>query len=189
MNTGLEEINNLYLSVQEYMDAPMEYLLGLPEDDYTEYQEKRKAASAIYEVALRKFEIIVPSLTIAEIIEAYEKGSDLLRANLSGYIFSHFDEAYIPLITRSIREDHPHAYRLLGALCYNLPHNQVKPIVLDALNSAVRLTKETALGFVKDMEVIEAIPKVRELLKDPTPNLAEFAQEVLTILKRKTNRQ
>ncbi len=190
MHPALEEIDVLYRPILIYHphlylsdEEAINFLLNAGD----EYWNKRDEASQIYRTAIERFSQIVPELTPSEIIDGFNQGSMLLQANLGGYMYLNFNEAYLPTMIHAVRENHPVGYLFLGALSRYLG-KEIVPLVIEVLDSKLRRRiRDTAIGFIHELEIMEAIPKLKELLQDSDPNIAEDARNTLEFLEGKLN--
>jgi hypothetical protein len=176
MHPQLEAINKQYLQIQDDLsDTNLQ--------DEGEPSPQRKEALAIYHAASDQFVDIAPLLSPLEVIEAYQQGSDILRANLTGHMYHHFDDAYIPLMKRVIENDESDgAYFFLNALSDHLDTQEIRPLVLRALDSKFHRIRGDALYIAQELSIAQALPKVRAMVDDPNPGIAKSAQKVLALL-------
>src|SRR4051812_11799839 len=114
MNQQLQEINDQYLKVEMYLNVSPEQVLHLSEEEWNASQDKREEAINVYRVVAEKFIEIAPSLLPSEVIEAYEQAGQTLKAHLTGHMYHHFDEVYIPVMIKAINnDDSDHLYFFL----------------------------------------------------------------------------
>lgn len=183
MNPILNEINELYLQVQNYIDPLPEYLTKLTEQERLDYAGMRDESSQIYNLALDKLRGVAPSLSPNEIIEGYTQGCRLLRRSLGGYMCHLFDRAYIPIMIQAImNEESRTAWMFLQTLADQLG-KEVAPLVLRSLDSKSELLREAALSVTGRLELVEAIPKVQVMTKDSDLEISSLAKSILDSLE------
>ena len=178
MHPALQEINDVYLQVEPYIRPKLETLSSLTEAEAIEWMKNRKKSVLLYKTAIGKFVTIADSLSPNELISAYQEGSSILRANITGYVCRYFDRVYVPMMLQAIREDHEAGFMFLRALHRNQAAG-IQSVALNALASAFPRTREAALGIVYDDNILEAIPKVVEMTQDSDPEIAAFAKKCL----------
>lgn len=179
MTPKLKEINDLYLQVQNHIDPTAENLASLTDEERLEYESRADEYSRLYKIAMEKYKEVAPTLSPDEIIEGYRQGCRLLQRNLSGHMSYYFDKVYIPLMIEAIRNDESHtAYLFLQSLADHVG-KEFAPVVIEALNSESALTRETALAVVRQLELVEAIAKVRDMVNDPNLEISYLAKEIL----------
>jgi hypothetical protein len=177
MHPQLEAINKQYLQIQDVLS-------NIDQVGADELTPQQKTALAIRRTVMEQLTHVAPLLTVSEVIEAYQQGSEMLRANLTGHMYQHFDNAYIPLMRRVIENDETDgAYFFLNALSDHLGENQITPIVLRALESKFHRVRLAALQIAQERSIAQALPTVRLMVNDPNPGIAKFAQKVLALLQ------
>jgi hypothetical protein len=180
MNQVLKEINELYLSIQDYIDPPPSYLSQLADKQARlDFFQKADENLPLYNSAVEKLNLELVNLSAIDIIEAYQHGCRLLQRNLSGYMYNHFDPAYIPLMLASIQNDDFHTAHIFLRTLDIYAENEFVPAVLKSLNSKWDSTRQAALKVVDHRKLIEAIPKIREMMQDSHPEIADLAANVL----------
>ena len=183
MNPILNEINQQYLQIQDYIDPLPGYLDQLAEQERAEYLKKSGEALQTYHLALDKLRISVARLSPHEIIEGYTQGCRLLQRNLSGYMGEQFKQAYVPIMITAIRSEHTHtAWLFLQVLAEQLGVGAAS-IVTEALNSEAIGIREKALLITEQLSLIEAIPKLQKMRQDPVEEIASLAEQVLQSLR------
>jgi len=182
MDPRLAEIDELYRSIKnDYTNLPKELTHQMTDAELEEYSRKWIAANDIVRSGLDKFRELAHKLTPDKIIEGYQQGCSLLRANLSGHMYMNFDERYIPTLIQGIRDDDEGSYLFLGVLSTHLGE-EFTPVVLNALESKHARTLDTALAYVEKFRMKEASPIVRTLSKSSNIQLAQQAAQVLESL-------
>jgi hypothetical protein len=179
MNLKLEEINDLYLQVQNLIDPTVEYLAALTDEERFELESNRDEYSLLYKIAREKYIEIAFQLSPAEVIEGYQQGCRLLQRNLSGLMCHRFDSVYIPVMIEAIKKDEPHtAFFFLQSLADHLG-TEIASIVTEALDSKYAHTRETALAVAYQLKLVEVAPKVEEMVDDSHPNVSYLAKQIL----------
>jgi hypothetical protein len=181
MKQELENINKIYLQIQDYFFPAPEYFDDKP--DGQEYIKKGQEYEPLHSFAKGEFLRISPLLAPEEIIEGYEQGCRLLQANLSGLMYNKFDRKYIPIMLKAIKDDHSHtAFLFLRALVLYAKDQKDKlvPLILSSLRSKYVVTLEAALSAAFELRLIEAIPIVEQMTKDSRPEIREMAERFLS---------
>ena len=179
MKQQLEEINAMFLLVQDYIDPTVEDLEKITPEEQLEYERNAETYLRIYNAALEKYKEAAPNLSPSEIIDGFQEGCRLLQRSLSGRMCYHFDEAYIPIMTESIRKNELHtAYLFLQALANHLG-TEIKSIAIDSLDSNSVLIRSTALAVVRQLGMIDASVKVESLTRDSSDEVAYLAKQIL----------
>lgn len=183
MRKDLQSISDQYQEIQEYIIRSYEQfskLLERPIEEQDEYDRKLKVAIEIYHNIRKQFDEISNTLSPSEVIEGYEEGSEILRRNLTGYMYAYFDEAYIPVMIKAINDDISEGTRFfILKLSTHLDRDQFLPVVLKALDSKYWHTRENALSCLQTLSLHEALPKVREMINDKNAQVAEYAAELV----------
>jgi hypothetical protein len=184
MQPSLEEIDNLYIQIQDRFDPSEGYHDSLTEEERAAYQATQPEVSRIYNLAINKVNMVVPQLSPEEIIIGYKKGSRLLRRNLGGYICRDFVPTYIPLMREAIQAgDLPSARHFLSALAQHLGQDAA-PIVLETLNHPQALLRETAAYVAEELGLVQAVPQLQSLLQEPSQEVVRAAQQALDKLQK-----
>lgn len=179
MNEELKKLDEIYRSIEHILK---ENVQELSEEELKQYVQLREPALNIYSEAISKFSQLIINLTAEEIIEAYQESSELLKANLGGYMYLNFNKAYIPTLIAGINNDDSGGYLYLGVLSKHLTRETFIPLVLKALQSKLPRTCDTALAFVRQMLIVEAISFVEAASKGKVQYIAEEAKMTLDIL-------
>lgn len=87
------------------------------------------------------------------------------------------------MMMQAIKEGDDLSYLFLDKLCEKLPNN-IQSILVNALNSKARRSRETALGITKSMKIVGMIPELRQLESDDDNQIAQEASEILSNLLR-----
>jgi hypothetical protein len=179
MKQQLEEVNAMFLLVQDYIDPTVEHLEKITREEQLEYERNAEKYLRAYNVAIAKYKEVAPSLSPSEIIEGFQQGCRLLQRSLGGWMCFHFDEAYIPIMTDSIRKNELHtAHLFLQALADRLG-TEISSIAIDSLDSNSVLIRSTALAVVRQLGLVDAYAKVESLTNDSSNEIAYLAKQIL----------
>ena len=176
MNKQLNEINSIYLKIQDYIDPTIDYISSLNEDDWSEMQKNKESYGESYSIALEKLRLLLPKLSSKEIAEGCSSGCRLLQRNLSGYMAEHFHQEYIPSMIGAVKQPHLHtAWLFLQALANNIGKD-ITPLAVESLD--IDGLTETALSVIDQLNIIEALPKVLHLTKSDNETIAFLANQI-----------
>lgn len=183
MNPALNEINDMYLPIQQYV-------VPLPEDfeqmqrlDPVEGGRMAEEASAIYRTGLDQFRVVFATLSVEEIIEGYLQGCRLLQSHLCGEMSTHFNRAYIPVMLQAIKSSHPYtSIVFLQALADHLG-DQAALIVIEALGSHLPGLRERAVLLTEQLHLLEARAQLQRMSNDSDEDIAFLARQVLRNLE------
>ncbi len=182
MNSSLKEINDIYLRIQDYIHPPVGYFEGVAEEKRLDFAQKMSEYAPLYETTADRFGSVLSGLSPAEVVEGYQQGCRLLQTGLAGYMYHHFNEAYIPLMVQAINNDEEHtAWLFLNSLVMHARHmrEEIASLAMRALNSKWRPTREAALTAIGEFRVMEARPMVEEMAKGSNPEISELAKNIL----------
>lgn len=182
----LAEIDDMYKQIESILYPSFEYLASLSEEGIVEYKNQKEMADRVYKIAYEKFWSIASKLSATEIIEAYTEGSELLRGNIAGLIREHFDIVYVPLMIQAIKDGDHYGYAFLVTL-YNYLGKQVIPIIMISFSSKEKRIRESALALARELDLTEAIPKIREMVMDLDEDISRSAIDTLSYLESKLN--
>ncbi len=183
MNKELEEVNSMYQEVQPYIDPTVDELKSRSEVYQLELQTNNNKYGKVYSLAIEKLDLIFPRLSPNEIIEGYSEGCRLLQRSLSGYMANQFHSDYIPTMIDAVQRPDLHtAWIFLQALADNVG-GDIFPLAVEALDTK-ELT-ETALNIVEQLNIVEALPKVKVLMSSEDDSIASLAAEIWSHLQRK----
>jgi hypothetical protein len=181
VNKQLKEVDMMFMQIQDYIDPTPDYLSKLTQDKWMELQKDRSNYTDIYNSGLEKLRLVLPTLSNNEIVEGYTEGCRLLQRGLSGYMADHFQQEYIPTMIGAIKQPHLHTgWIFLQALANNLGKD-VAPLAIEALS--IEGLTETALNVVKELNIIEALPKVRQLINGDNTTIAFLAEKTSNYLE------
>jgi hypothetical protein len=183
MNHALNEVNRLYLEIQNSIDPAPGYLDQLTAQERAAYMQRLDAAKQIYHLALDKLRAVVSQLSLDEMIEGYTYGCRLLQRSLSGYMGRQFNVAYIPLMITSIRAGHVHTAETFLQVLADQLGKAAAPIVIESLDSQAPGIRQKALLVIEQLHLVEALPKVQALIRDPVKETALLAKQVLQRLE------
>lgn len=180
MHQKLEEINNLYIQIQDnYPLLSIEQRTTLRDEEPENQANWLKEYERIYNIAITQFRAIGPNLTPQEVVEGYQQGCKLLQQNLSGHMCYYFNESYIPLMLQEIKQEVLHtAPQFLQCLSVQLG-SKIAPIVLEALESKNLIVRETALSIADNLKIFEARQKIIEMMDDPEQGISSLAKEII----------
>ena len=185
MNPILEEIDKLYRPFEDtnmrYVAA--DYIQQLTDEAFEEFSRNEAEGNAARRNADEKLFAIIGSLSHDDLIEGYAQACRTLKGNIGGYMYMHFDEAYIPTMIQGIKDDDDTAYLFLGILEEHLDGDSFVPIVLEALAKEKHRTVDTALAMVEKLGLVEVTPLVMTLSENPNPNIARAARRILPQLQ------
>jgi hypothetical protein len=187
MKPELQKINQIYIQVEDYF-YPVPGFFTV-EKNGAAYAQHKKELEPIYQAARKEFYEIIPSLTVEDTIDAYQQGCRLLQANISGWMYHHFDRKYIPIMIKAIQDDHGHTARLflrVLTLYANDLKDELVPLILSSLKSQYIATQEAALSAAFELQIVEALPIVQKMTKDPIPEIREIAGKFLSDWDKKT---
>jgi len=182
MNKQLEEVDLMYQEVQPYIDPTFDELKSRTEVHQLKLQMNKEKYIKVYDLALEKLKLLLPHLSTGEIVDGYREGCRLLQRGLSGYMADHFHSDYVPTMVNAIKRPDLHtAWIFLQALANNLGRN-ISSLAIEALDT--KGLTETALNVVEQLNITEALPKIRELTKDKDDTIASLAGEVSKHLEK-----
>jgi hypothetical protein len=182
MNELLREVNDLYEQSQPYVDPTPIDVNTLQMSSAKEQQSFLEMANqgvSTYQLAISKLQAVLPTLSSTEILEGYTQGCRLLQRSLSGYMGSHFDRMYLPIMVQAVTEGVPHTgATFLHVLVVQLG-KEAAPLVLQSLGSVSDDMREGALVAAKQLKLVEAIPTIQGMIHDPVTPVAVVAEHVL----------
>jgi hypothetical protein len=151
----------------------------------TELSQEQQDAWRVYKQGSEKFSEITPSLSANEIIQGYQQGCEVLRRNLTGYMYNHFDPAYVSLMVKTIEDDEAEGlYFFVNALSKHLDRKSLIPIILQALKGKSYRTRRAALEVVQNFKIVEAIAATEKMYLDLNEGVADLARKVGESLKK-----
>lgn len=180
----LNEVNNIYLQIQDYMFPPFGYFEQLTTLEMAAWQAAQPEAHSLYHKALDRFHEIYPKLSPNEIITAYQHGSRILQANLSGRIARDFDVKYIPLMQWAIRSGHSHTGPIFLTALARYTGENATSLIIESLDNPEPSMRETALALVAELNLTDAVSQVRKCLNDPVRTVSSVAKRTLEALQR-----
>lgn len=181
MNPELKRINDVYRSIEHFWNDDKIPLLS--EEELTDYIQARENAIELYTDTVNQVSQLVEKLAVDELIEAYKEGCKLLKANLGGYMYLHFDQAYVPTMIEAINNDDDGSYLYLGILSKHLAREAFIPLVLKALQSRLSRTCDTALSYTRHLQIVEAMPLVENIAESKVHYIEAEAKMTLDILQ------
>lgn len=181
MRKQLVEINDIYLQIQDIYLIDGEELVRMDDGGRLDFLRRRNASIYLYEEAIKKFNDIYTLLTVPEVMEAYEQGCVLLKCNLGGLMYLHFNAAYTDLMIMSIKRDDKPANFFLHALLKHVPgrNNEIADLAVLALNSKFPATREAALSLVAILDRRDTYAKVQSLIEDENYEVSEAAKSII----------
>ena len=181
MNSELTKINDVYLQIQDSLYPPPGFL-DVPENQIG-FFDRMKDAKVIYQKMLKKLEKVVRKLSPQDIIDGYESGCRLLQSNLSGYMYEDFRKEYVPVMLKSIKNDHVHTTHIFfRALVMYAPEakEELRPLVIKALKSKHVSVIHAALSSAYQLRLDDALPIIKEFANHTDHATAEMATNILT---------
>lgn len=184
MHPELAKIDEIYRSIEGVvLPKSIEYLKSLSQEELANYAKARNTASTILTDTISRSFNIIQNLTSVEIIEAYTEAGIILKQNLGGYMYLHFDQAFIPTMINGIKNGDSSAYLFLGRLSEHLPRPELISLIRIALDLKERRLRDTALGFTEQLKITELISEFQQLETDADINISEQAKRVRMILE------
>ncbi|KAB2856890.1 MAG: hypothetical protein F9K46_13630, partial [Anaerolineae bacterium] len=130
MHPELAKIDEIYRSIEGIvLPKSIEYLKSLSQEELANYAKARNIASKILTDTVSRSFAIIQNLTSAEIIEAYTEAGIILKQNLGGYMYLHFDQAFIPSMINGIKNGDSSAYLFLGRLSEHLSRPELISLI------------------------------------------------------------
>ncbi len=176
----MQKINQIYIEVEDYFyPAPGFFDV---ERNGSFYMQRKKELEPLYQSARKEFYEMSSSLTTEEIIQAYQEGCRLLQANISGLMMEPFKREYIQTMIQAIKDNHGHtAHIFLRSLSVNASdlRFELPPLVLASLNSQYISTKEAALSAAFHLRLAEALPIIKGIAENSTPEIREMSENIL----------
>lgn len=187
MKAELQNINRMYIEVEYYFYPAPGFFDS--EINGSTYLQRKKELEPLYQSARKELYRIAPSLTTGEIIQAYQEGCRLLQANISGLMVESFRREYIPIMIQAIKDNHGHtAHMFLRTLSVNASdlRSELTPLILVSLSSQFLSIKEAALSAAFQLRLTEALPTIKRMAKDSTPEIREMSENILANWNQQT---
>lgn len=183
MKPEIAKINGRYFEIQDYIDPTniLNFAQNCTQQEWIEFQATRNHYSAEYNVLYKSLMMLVKKATPIEISEAYGDGCRLLQRSLSGYMGYNFVDSYIPVMSKSIGDNHFHtSWIFLQVLADNMG-KEAQHLIEHALD--FEATQETALNLIRQLKLYELEDKIQEIAiqdNNQNQNYAKFILEELS---------
>jgi hypothetical protein len=184
MRSDLAEIDAIFRQHDEIYYLTKDFGIGLRPVSFEAlegYSEKMKKISPIYNASFTHLHQLAPTLTVEEMIEAFEQGSRTLKGFLCGQMYNRFDPAFVPTMIQAIKDDFTGSYRFIDVLGNYLSVEAMLPVIDEALKSKIYYTVDTAVGYIREKRCTQYIPQLEALTAHRA--IGEFVKETIEYLR------
>lgn len=182
MNPLLQNINEIYQAIQQYIAPSPTDLAALQNLDAAQQKAFFVATNEArhrYGEAVLTVQHLLPTLTPDELIEGYTEGTALLQRNISGYMVTHFQRAYIPLMTKEVQHQAAHTGATFLRALVNHMGQEASPLIIECLVGNTDELREVAMVAVAELRLHAAVPIIRGMMNDTNPSIREVARQVV----------
>lgn len=184
MRSDFAEIDAIFRQHDEIYYLTKDFGIGLRPVSFEalkEHSDTLKKITPIYDASFTHLYQLAPTLTVEEMIEAFEQGSRTLKGFLCWQMYSRFDPAFIPVMIQAIYDDFDGSYRFIGSLADHLSVEEMLPVIDEALKSKIYYTVDTAVAYIRKKRCTQYIPQLEALTAHRA--IGEYVKEAIEYLR------
>lgn len=183
MNEKLQIANERMREIQSYfLQRNADFFIVMTLEQRKHHMSMATKLDDVYQSLNAEIHQIAAEMSPTEIVKNFNECCELVQMQLAMYMRLHFDRAYLDLMLALIRAGKYYGYLLLGSIVRNMGE-EATPYIVEALNNPSTATQDRALGWIAELNILEAKPVVRKLTTSENPSVASTAKITLEKLQ------